>query len=337
MFSHISPKLTTQYAARVATEPPRELRRHPKAIRYTLLAAFCWQRRQEITDNLIELLIQITHKMKTRAENKGDRTFLEEAKHVHGKSKYLVKIARVALNAPQGSIEDVIFPVVSPAVLADVIAEADVSKGYLAQVHQKLRGSYSQHYRTILPEILRVLNFQSGNAVHHPMIDALDLLRKYAHSKQPYYPQQEEVPIEDVIQPQWQELVVESDQRGNSRINRINYEMCLLQTLRKKLRCKEIWIEGADKYRDPDQDLPADFETERSRYYAMLRQPLNPNDLINQVRTALMQALTMLNDHLPANPSVRILRRGGGWISVSPLPPQAEPPNLRYLIAEVSH
>lgn len=31
----------------------REVRRHPLAIRYTLLAAFCWQRGQEITDTLI--------------------------------------------------------------------------------------------------------------------------------------------------------------------------------------------------------------------------------------------------------------------------------------------
>lgn len=34
-----------------------ELRRHPDPIRYTLLAAFCWLRLQEVIDNVVELLL----------------------------------------------------------------------------------------------------------------------------------------------------------------------------------------------------------------------------------------------------------------------------------------
>jgi len=36
------------------------LRRHPDAIRYALLAAFCWQRRHELLDTLIDLLLLIS-------------------------------------------------------------------------------------------------------------------------------------------------------------------------------------------------------------------------------------------------------------------------------------
>ena len=49
-------------------------------------------------------------------------------------------------------------------------------------------------------------------------------------------------------------------------MNRITYEICVLQTLREKLRCKEIWVVGADLYRNPDDDLPADFEPHRGTY-----------------------------------------------------------------------
>jgi hypothetical protein len=42
----------------------------------------------------------------------------------------------------------------------------------------------------------------------------------------------------------------------------------LLQALRVQLRCKEIWVVGANRYRNPDEDLPADFEVERVPYYA---------------------------------------------------------------------
>src|SRR3546814_18072104 len=50
----------------------------------------------------------------------------------------------------------------------------------------------------------------------------------------------------------------------------INYEICVLTALRERLRCKEIWVVGADRYRNPDDDLPRDFETRRADYYREL-------------------------------------------------------------------
>jgi hypothetical protein len=43
---------------------------------------------------------------------------------------------------------------------------------------------------------------------------------------------------------------------SNERINRINYEISVLQALRERLCCKEIWVLGANRYRNPDEDLP---------------------------------------------------------------------------------
>jgi hypothetical protein len=68
LFRHAPPKLVTHYRQRAASEPPRELRRHPPDVRHALLAALCWQRQQEITDSLIELLIHIAHRVGVRAE-----------------------------------------------------------------------------------------------------------------------------------------------------------------------------------------------------------------------------------------------------------------------------
>jgi hypothetical protein len=50
LFATVSPKLLKHYQERVAVEPPRELRRHPDVVRYTLLAAFCSLRSQEIAE-----------------------------------------------------------------------------------------------------------------------------------------------------------------------------------------------------------------------------------------------------------------------------------------------
>ena len=44
--------------------------------------------------------------------------------------------------------------------------------------------------------------------------------------------------------------------RPAQRVVRTVYEVCVLQALRDRLRCKEIWVVGADKWRNPDEDLP---------------------------------------------------------------------------------
>ena len=64
--------LLTPYRQRAASEPPRELRRPPPAMRSMLLAAFCWQRQQAITDNLVELLMHIAPRVGVRAEEQVD-------------------------------------------------------------------------------------------------------------------------------------------------------------------------------------------------------------------------------------------------------------------------
>ncbi|WP_342272469.1 hypothetical protein [Candidatus Tisiphia endosymbiont of Parasteatoda lunata] len=40
----------------------------------------------------------------------------------------------------------------------------------------------------------------------------------------------------------------------NVRINRFNYEVAILELLHDLLDCKQIWIKGAYRYRDPEED-----------------------------------------------------------------------------------
>ena len=57
---------------------------------------------------------------------------------------------------------------------------------YQRRVHTVLRSSYSHHYRQMLPLLLGTLAFRSGNAVHQPVIDALNWLRAHRHSRQQF-------------------------------------------------------------------------------------------------------------------------------------------------------
>ena len=157
------------------------------------------------------------------------------------------------------------------------------------------------------------------------------MLRKKAH-----YPIRLIVPLEDVIPKQWHDWVYQEDKRGAPHIRRSRYEVCVLQMLGEKLRCKEIWIEGADRYRNPAEDVPADFSDKRQMYYEALGLPLNGKKFVKRLKEQMRKALQTFNDALPDNEAVEILSKGGGWIKVSPYPAQEEPANLRYLKGHIS-
>ena len=57
VFATVPAKFIEQFRARCATESIRELRRHPPVIRYSMVAMFCWRRRQQLTDLLLDLLL----------------------------------------------------------------------------------------------------------------------------------------------------------------------------------------------------------------------------------------------------------------------------------------
>ena len=86
---------------------------------------------------------------------------------------------------------------------------------------------------------------------------------------------------------------------------------------------------GANRYQNPDLDLPTDFEQARADYYEALKQPTEATIFVEQARTALQQALRSLDAAMPRLcPRVKILPRRNGWIYLSPLEVQPEPTNL---------
>src|SRR5947208_822233 len=154
-----------------------------------------------------------------------------------------------------------------------------------------MRSSYRDHYRRMVPRLLNMLDVRSSNSMHQPVVRALNLVKRYAGTPGIYYPVDEEGPIEGVVRPMWQEVVVEKDKDGEQRMNRVNYELCVLEALREGLRCRELWIVGANKYRNPDDDLPKDFEEKRKEYYAALGQPNEAKSFVDALQQQMIAAL----------------------------------------------
>jgi TnpA family transposase len=340
LFAGVAAKVLDSYRQRAAAEDLHELRRHREPLRYLLLAAYCHRRTQELTDGLAELLIDVVHHVGAKAERRVDKRLLRDFKRVAGKTNLLFRMAEAALAQPDGIVHEVIYSVVSEQTLRDLLKEYKTTGSYQQQVQLTMRGSYQHHYRRVVPALIQALAFHSNNAVHRPVIQALDLLKRYAAADaeptQHHYKPDDEVPLDGVVKGAWRELVVKRDRHGNSAVNRINYELCVLQAVREKLRCKEVWVAGADRFRNPDDDLPADFAAQRATYYTALRQPLDAETFITGLQRELADGLAALDQALPKQDQVKILAKGGGWIAVSPLTALATPANLDRLKAEIT-
>ena len=337
LFNSVPNKIVKRYKLRAVSEKLPELRRHPEHVRYTILAAFFWLRCREITDNLIELLIQIIHRISVRAEKRVEKELINDFRKVNGKTNILFQMADAALNNPDEIIRKVLYPVVSENTLRALVKEfKSTGAQYRQKVYTIMRASYGTHYRRMVPELLDTLEFRSNNEIHQPVIKALALIRKYYDIGSHYFSESEDIPLEGVIRSGMKESVIEKDEeKGIERINRMNYEIVALQSLRDKLRCKEIWVVGADRYRNPDEDLPTDFEDHREENYRALKQPLDAEEFINNIKQAMYDGLSKLDIGIPVNPKVRLTDRGNGWITISPSDAQPEPVNLTKLKAEL--
>ena len=335
VFKEVPAKFIDQFRQRCSTESISELRRHPAAIRYSMVAMFCWRRQQQFTDSLIDLLLQVIHNLGARAEKKIDKKQFVAFKKIRGKTRLLFKLAEATVDQPEGIVKEVVYPVVPKKTLEELVAEfKTMGFDFEREVQESMRSSYGHHYRRMLMPVLDALIFQSNNTVHRPVIEALDVLKANRDSRQQYY-NADDVPLEGIVSAKLHDVVMEQDKDGNNRVNRINYEICVLRALRKRLRTKEIWVEGADRYRNPEQDLPADFDDKRDSYYAMLDMPKDVAVFIEQIQSALRQGLKTLNIGLPDNPKVRLRQQGKNLIHLSPLEAQTEPPNTAALKREI--
>ncbi len=112
MLAHIDRRWVSRIARQVEGETASEMRRHEPSHRSALLATYLMQRRAQLTDGLIDLLLEIVHRMNTRSRRKVVQKIAADIGAVHGKERLLVDIAVAALSEPKGVVEDVIYPAV---------------------------------------------------------------------------------------------------------------------------------------------------------------------------------------------------------------------------------
>ncbi|MEV8144898.1 Tn3 family transposase [Specibacter sp. NPDC078709] len=337
LFASVSEKVVSSWRVRAARMYPSDFWDTPQPVRLTLLAALCQQRTAEITDSLVDLLLVLVLKINTSAVRKVEKELTEDLQRVRGKTALLFKLAETAVACPDETVRNAVFPVVSEKTLRQLVKEAKANETvFQGKVRTVLRGSYSNHYRRMLPALLSVLRFRCHNTAFRPIMDAIELLKRYADtgSKNQFFAATEVVPVAGVVPKSGEGAL--RDEKG--RIERIPYELCLLVSLRDALRRREVFVDGAGKWRDPEDDLPQDFDASRELHYEALRKPLDPAAFISDLKLRMARSLEQLDNGLLGDTTGGVTitkRRGAPWIKVPKLEKLDEPANLGKLKAEV--
>jgi TnpA family transposase len=333
IFKNFSRKLMQKYYLRIMAELPSNIVNHDPETRYSTMAIFCYIRSQILLDNLAEMLTQLIHKIKTKAEAVLTKEILAEVKCVNGKFDILYTLSNTAATKPNGVIGQEIYPLISQETLQNLSIELrNKGKWYQTKVKNKMRSLYSHAHRKIILTLLDVFDFRTNQSEFNELLNAIKFIMEHKDIDDKYYPNSVLVPINEVVPTEWLSMVKDE----NNKIDRMNYEVSVLEELRRQLRCKSIWIEGAYRFRNPDEDTPKDFNDKRDHYYQMLNLPLNPDDFINSLKTSLDQHLEELNENIPTNGKVKILDKHGGRIKLSPSEAQPEPINLKSLQQEIN-
>lgn len=325
----IDPAWVKRLNRRVDRETASEMRRHSDPRRLGLYALYLMDRRGQMIDGLVDLLIEIVHRLKTRSRRKVITGIAKDIERVYGKDQLLYAMANAAVDDPEGRVIDVIYPVAGVAKLNAVIAEHDAKGTLDRHIQTVMRGSYASHYRRMLPKLLSVLEFRSNNASWRPILEAIALIVRLGSQGRRFVPA-EDVP-EGSIPSKWRDLVVGAD----GRMNMISFELCVLTQLRERVRAKEIWVDGADRYRNPDYDLPGDFAERREAYYADLKLTRDAATFVADVRKQLEAELRLLGKTLPSNDKVQLRWSGKNRIRLTPFAPATPPPGLDALKAEI--
>ena len=100
--------------------------------------------------------------------------------------------------------------------------------------------------------------------------------------------------------------------------------------MRDKLNHKEVWVKGSFTYRNPEEDLPKDYEEKREEYYKTLNVPLSSETFIQTIKLKMKENLNIFDENFPNNPYVEIIKKKDKiWIKLSPIEKNIEPQNIK--------
>lgn len=288
---------------RVDKLKPAELRRMRKAQRLGMYSVYLADKHSDFTDALIETLINAVARMERTKRVKIAKTVGKRSEQVYSQEQLLHEILKAALVTPDETVGDVVFRLIERGEAKRIVERRPLKSTWAQDVFGLMRNSWSTYYRSMLRTLLKTVKFESNNLQHRPLLDALDWIHINYHTKGRVHAAEDNIPIQGVVAPKYRSAVVDKD----GYVDRHAFELCAVLTLRETLRSREVWVQGAEKYKNPADDIPDDFEIERDTYYKELGLSQDASAFTEKLRSDLEHHLIAFNDGLPKNPKVQVV------------------------------
>ncbi len=178
------------------------------------------------------LLIQIVHRIGKQAERRVEAAYLNDLKRVAGKTRILYRMADAALEHPMNPSRSR-FSRGPRADLRNLVAEYKAQGGaYRAESAGGDAFLLSQPLSSNpASRSLEVLDFRSNNTAYQPVIQALARGAEYVSQRAGLLgiAQRAALRSNGVVPSSWEDIVTEQDSAGEVRVNRLTYELSVLQ------------------------------------------------------------------------------------------------------------
>ena len=324
----LHPDLVRRFRRRAGVETAWELRRHPDRIRLPLLAFWCAPREAEVVDGLVELLIGITHRITVKAERRVLEELMEEAVEVRGKAGILFRVAEAAVWMSRGRCARGNLSRCRPGYAGGAGARGPHARN-AAGPSRAHRGA--RLLRLLLPPHDAAAAGRARLPLqqrHTPPAarGAGAIWRAEGEGRQ--YFRAEEVTVEGVIRPKWRDIVIEDAPDGGQRVNRINYEICVLQTCASGCAARRSGWRAPTGSATPTRICPPISPSAGRPATSAWACPRSRGPSRRRCGRRWARRWHGSTAGMPCNPGVRLDPRRRHPILVSPLEPQPEPPNL---------
>ncbi len=329
--SGLHSKWAADVTRKFTRQDPWELRRYSAKRQIGLYAVYLCSRQAEIIDSLIDVLIDAVHKIKTQADKRLRLELGKKLHQVYDTEKLLRAILEEALTRPNAKIKDVVFPIIDPVSAKAFLDKKKLRKNPTVETFEIMQRSWKLRYRSMLRDLLQTVEFHSNNMAYRPLRDALDWIHLNFDRRTKIIYGKDDIPIDGVVPDKYRQAVIRKDRS----VDKHSYELCVIMALREQLKCREMWVSDSQKYRNPDMDLPKDFEEKREVHYDSLGLDMSPSHFVESVRQELEEQLIALNAELPRNKKVKVEWSDKPKFKLSKLKAQAEPQNLVKLKREI--
>lgn len=281
-------------AAVVRRSEGAALARRPELVRYPALLCFCAEQVGRLTDEILDRTDEAIGTAHGRARNELQRAKLKTASQANEKVHLLELLLGLLLDpgVPDERVRERAFEVMSADQWQQARDEAQEIARPLDDHHLAQLDARYTHLRHFTPRLLDALVF-AATPPAEGILDALTLLHDLNAAGRRIVPH--DAPTQFVPR-RWRPLVVQPD----GRIDRRQWELCLLSELRTALRGGQVWVHGSRRYQPADRYLipTATWPHQRPAALDRLGLPADPNARLAAHRDEIHRRVQTLDQAL---------------------------------------